>query len=191
MKTPFFLFLAGAVASTAFGAEYTIDSAHSAAGFAVRHMMVSKVRGAFSKVTGKVIYDPNNVAASSIEATIDMNTVNTQEPKRDAHLKSPDFFDAAQFPTMTFKSKKVSKTSSGQLHVLGDLTLRGVTKEVALAVTVSDPVKMPNGQRLGATATTTINRQDFGVKWSRNMDGGGVVVSDDVDVTLDIAVTGK
>lgn len=186
-KTVLFL-AAGAIA---FAADYTIDTAHSGAQFAVRHMMVSKVRGSFSKVSGKVSYDPKNIAATVIDATIDTTTVNTQDAKRDAHLKSPDFFDVAQFPSMTFKSKKVTAAAGGQLQVVGDLTLHGVTKEVALAVAPSEPIKTPQGQRLGATATTKINRQDFGVKWSRNMDGGGVVVSDEVDITIDIEMTGK
>lgn len=186
-----FSFLLLVLATYAFGAEFNIDSAHSGAQFAVRHMMVSKVRGSFSKITGKVSYDPKNLAATSIDATIDVTTVNTQDAKRDAHLKSPDFFNVEQFPSMTFKSKKVTAASGGQVQVVGDLTLHGVTKEVALAVTPSDAVKTPQGVRMGATATTKINRQDFGVTWSRKMDGGGVVVSDEVDITIDIEMTGK
>ena len=187
----FTLSLLLASASLSSGAEFNIDTAHSGVQFGVRHMMVSKVRGSFSKVAGKVTYDPKNLAATSIDATIDVNTVNTQDAKRDAHLKSPDFFNVEKFPTMTFKSKKVTAASGGNLTVLGDLTLHGVTKEVSLAVAPSEPVKTPQGVRMGATATTKINRQDFGVTWSRQMDGGGVVVGDEVEITIDIEMIAK
>ena len=114
--------------------EYQIDPVHSSAHFSVRHLMISNVRGEFAKVTGTVIYDPKNLKASSVEATIDATSINTHEPKRDDHLKSPDFFDVAKFPTLTFKSKRVEKAGKGKLRVRGDLTIRGVTREVVLEV---------------------------------------------------------
>jgi polyisoprenoid-binding protein YceI len=180
------LFLAGA--STVQAQTWTIDQAHSAANFAVRHLMVSTVRGDMGKITGTVNFDPKQPAAGSIEASIDVAGIDTREPGRDTHLKSADFFDVANFPTMTFKSRKIDAAAGGGYKVVGDLTLRGVTKEVVLDVEPLRPaIKDQRGAtRTGTTATTRINRQDFGVKWSRALDGGGVVVSDEVSITIDV-----
>jgi polyisoprenoid-binding protein YceI len=168
-------------------ASWTIDTAHSSAQFSVRHMMVSTVRGEFTKLTGAVDLDDNDLTSSRVEATIDMNTVDTREPKRDAHLKSPDFFDAANFPTATFKSTRVEKAGSG-FKVTGDLTLRGVTKPVVLEVdALSAQIKDQGGNlRTGTSARFKINRKDFGVNWSRTLDSGGLVVSDEVSVNIDV-----
>ena len=166
---------------------YKIDSAHSSANFSVRHMMISNVKGEFSKVTGSIDYDPKKPSASKIDATIDMDTVDTREPARDKHLKSPDFFDTAKYPTMEFKSKKVVAKGK-QLDVTGDLTLHGVTKEVVLHV--DGPSAEINdghgGLRRGASATTKINRQDFGVQYNKNLDGGGLAVGNEVDISIDV-----
>ena len=180
------LFLAGA--STVQAQTWTIDQAHSAAHFAVRHLMVSTVRGDMGKITGTVTFDPTQPSAGSIEASIDVAGVDTREPGRDTHLKSADFFDVANFPTMTFKSRKIDTAAGGGYKVVGDLTLRGVTKEVVLDVEPLRPaIKDQRGAtRTGTTATTRINRQDYGVKWSRTLDGGGVVVSDEVSITIDV-----
>jgi polyisoprenoid-binding protein YceI len=180
------LLLAGA--PTAQAQTWTIDQAHSAAHFAVRHMMVSTVRGDMGKITGSMNFDPKQPSAGSIEASIDMTGIDTREPGRDTHLKGADFFDVATFPTMTFKSRKIDAASGGGYKVVGDLTIRGVTKEVVLDVEPLRPaIKDQRGAtRTGTTATTTINRQDFGVKWSRTLDGGGVVVSDEVSITIDV-----
>jgi len=166
---------------------WNIDSAHSAVQFSVRHMMVSTVRGEFTKLSGTVDFDESNLAGLRVEATIDMTTVNTREAKRDAHLKSPDFFDVANFPTATFKSTRVEKSGSGYT-VTGELTLRGVTKEISLAVDPLSPqIKDQGGNlRTGTSARFTINRKDFGVNWSRTLDSGGVVVSDEVAVVIDV-----
>ncbi len=168
-------------------AEYKIDSAHSGAGFTVKHMMVSNVKGQFSKVAGVVNYDDQNPGAASVDATIDVTTINTNEPKRDTHLKSPDFFEVEKFPTMTFKSKKAVKGGRGLL-LTGDLTMKGVTKEVTLDVEVSPEVKgmRPNTFVRGANATTKVNRKDFGLTWNRAIETGGVVVSDEVLISIDI-----
>ena len=191
MKKALLLLLAAA-AAFAQPAVYDIDSAHSSATFAVRHMMISNVKGEFAKVTGTITYDPKNVAASKVEAVIDVNSINTREAKRDAHLKSPDFFDAAKYPTITFSSRQVS-SANGKIHVKGDLTMHGVTKEVVL--TLNEPPATVKDQRgnikLGAEATTQINRKDWGIVWNRAMDGGGVVVSDQVTITLDIEAAQK
>jgi polyisoprenoid-binding protein YceI len=180
------LFLAGA--STVQAQTWTIDQAHSAAHFAVRHMMVATVRGDMGKITGVVNFDPKQPAAGSIEASIDVAGIDTREPGRDTHLKSADFFDVANFPTITFKSKTIGAAAGGGYKVVGDLTIRGVTKEVVLDVEPLRPtIKDQRGAtRTGTAGTTKINRQDFGVKWSRMLDGGGVVVSDEVSITIDV-----
>jgi polyisoprenoid-binding protein YceI len=184
--------LLSALALPALAADYDIDSAHSAAQFSVRHLMVSNVRGSFKKVTGKVVFDEANPSATVVQASIDVSTVDTGEPARDTHLKSPDFFDLAKFPTMTFVSKSASKTSQG-IDLSGDLTLHGVTKSVVLHVSdITKEIKDPRGMlRVGATAMTVINRQDFGMVWNHNLDGGGVVVGNDVTITIDIEVARK
>ncbi len=175
-------------AGLAHAQSWTIDSSHSAASFAVRHMMVSTVRGDMGKVTGSVVFDPQNPTAGSVEATIDVSGINTREPARDTHLKSADFFDVAKFPTITFKSKKVEPAANGRFTITGDLTMKGVTKEVVLDAEPMRPfIKDQRGaSRTGTTATTKLNRQDFGLRWSRALDGGGVVVGDEVTVTIDI-----
>jgi polyisoprenoid-binding protein YceI len=167
---------------------WQIDPAHSAAQFSVRHLAISTVRGAFSKVKGTINLDDTDISKSSVDVIIDVSTVDTREPKRDDDLRSDRFFDVKDFPTMTFKSNKVEQVAPGKLKVTGDLTIRGVTKPVVLDVDgPTAPVKDPWGnQRAAATATTKVNRQDFGVKWNANMDNGGVVVGDDVSITIDV-----
>jgi polyisoprenoid-binding protein YceI len=169
------------------GTEWKIDSAHAAAQFAVKHLMISTVRGEFKGVTGTVNWDSQDLTKSVVDVTIDVTTVNTGEAKRDAHLKSPDFFDAGKFPTMTFKSTKIELATPGKLRVSGDLTIRGVTKPVVLDVDgPTPPIKDPWGnERVALNATGKVNRQDFGVKWNQSMDGGGVVVGDEVSITID------
>ena len=180
------LFLAAA--SSVQAQAWTIDASHSAAQFAVRHMMVTTVRGDMGKITGAVLFDAAKPAAGSIEATVDVTGINTREAGRDKHLKSADFFDVEKFPTITFKSKKIDPGAAGGFKVTGDLTMTGVTKEVVLDVEPLRPVikDQRGASRTGTTATTKLNRQDYGVNWSRALDGGGVVVSDEVSVTIDI-----
>jgi polyisoprenoid-binding protein YceI len=167
--------------------EWRIDPQHSSAQFSVRHMAISTVRGAFSKVIGTIVLDDNDVTKSTVDVTIDVSTVDTREPARDNDLRSDKFLDVAHFPTMTFKSKKVAQLAPGKLKVTGDLTIRGTTKEVVLDVEgPTAPVKDPWGnQRAAASASAKINRQDFGVKWNATLDNGGVVVGDDVNITID------
>ena len=191
-----YMVLAAALAiapSVMLAATYDIDPAHSTAQFKVRHLMVSNVGGEFGKVMGTIAYDQADPSKSSVEATIDATTIDTRQPQRDEHLKSPDFFDVAKFSTITFKSKKVEKAGEGKLKVTGDLTMKGVTKEVTLDV--DGPYAEINGGRgefkSGASATTKINRQDFGVSWSKTMDGGGLVVGDEVTVTIEIEMVKK
>jgi polyisoprenoid-binding protein YceI len=182
--------LTGAMAlqSSAATTAWKIDPQHTAAQFAVKHLMISTVRGEFKSVTGTVVWDDQDVTKSTVDVTIDARTVNTGEDARDKDLKSEKFFEVEKFPTITFKSKKVEADGSGKLKVTGDLTIHGVTKEVVLNVEgPTAPVKDPWGNtRVAASATTQVNRQDFGVKWNANMDGGGVVVGDTVNITIDM-----
>jgi polyisoprenoid-binding protein YceI len=172
--------------------EYKIDPAHSSAQFAVTHMMISTVRGEFGKLSGTVYFDPAKPEADKVDATIEVAAVTTREEKRDGHLKSPDFFDVAKYPQMTFKSTSAYK-EDGKLMVKGDLTIHGVTKPAVLTVEgPSAEMKDPYGmQRVGASATTKINRKDFGLVWNKTLDGGGMMVGDDVNITLDVEMTRK
>jgi polyisoprenoid-binding protein YceI len=168
--------------------NWQIDPQHSSAQFSVRHMAISTVRGAFSKVTGTINLDDKDISKSTVDVVIDVTTVDTREPNRDNDLRSDKFFDVAHYPTMTFKSKKVEQVAPGKLKVTGDLTIRGTTKEIILDVDgPTPPIKDPWGkQRAAASATTKVNRQDFGVKWNATLDNGGVVVGDDVSINIDV-----
>ena len=168
--------------------EWKIDPQHSSAQFSVRHMAISTVRGAFSKVTGTILLDDSDITKSTVDVTIDASTVDTREPDRDKDLRSDKFFDVAHYPSITFKSKRVQQVATGKLKVTGDLTIRGTTKEVVLDVEgPTAPMKDPWGNvRAAVTATTKVNRQDFGVKWNATLDNGGVVVGDDVNITIDV-----
>jgi polyisoprenoid-binding protein YceI len=178
---------APAPAAAAAPNTWAIDTSHTQAGFAVKHMMVSTVRGSFGKTEGTITWDGKDVSSIKADATIDTTTITTNNEKRDTHLKSPDFFDVAKFPTITFKSKRAEAAGAGKFKLIGDLTLRGVTKEVTLDVEgPSQPLVAQGRARVGATATLKINRQDYGVSWSRQLDGGGVVVSDEVAITLEL-----
>ncbi|MGA2186020.1 MAG: YceI family protein [Bryobacteraceae bacterium] len=161
---------------------WQIDPPHSSAQFSVRHMGISTVRGAFTKVSGNVQYEPSDLSKTSVDVTIDAASVDTRVEMRDNHLRSPDFFDVAKYPTLTFKSKRVELAGKGRLKVTGDLTIHGVTKTVVLDVEgPSDPIKDPKGnQHMGASATAKINRQDFGVS------GVPVMVGDDISITIDV-----
>jgi polyisoprenoid-binding protein YceI len=180
-----------AIATPAPAATWILDPAHSSVQFAVRHLMVSNVRGEFGTVAGTVEGDETKPTEAVIAATIDATSINTREPKRDEHLKSADFLDVAKHPTITFKSKRIDPAGDGKYRVSGDLTLRGVTKEVVLDVSdVTPPIKDPFGKtRAGATAKTKIDRKDFGINWSKAMDTGGVVVGDEVAITIDVEAT--
>lgn len=169
--------------------EWRIDSAHSAANFSVRHMMVTTVRGQLGQVRGTIEYDGNAMESVKADVTIDVQAINTQNQRRDDHLRSDDFFDVANHPAITFKSKRVDPATGGQFKLIGDLTIRGNTKEVALDIDgPAAMVKDQRGVRTGATATTRLKRLEYGLKWN-NMIEAGPVVSDDVTVTIDIQAT--
>ncbi len=166
------------------GDVYHLDKAHTNIGFSVKHMVITTVPGKFSDFDGSITFDPKNVLATSAEVTIKTASINTDNEKRDAHLRSPDFFDAEKFPVITFKSKRI-ENRNGQLIAIGDLTMRGVTKEIELPFTVTGPIVDPWGKtRIGIEASTTINRKDFGVNWNKALDSGGVVVSDEVKIEI-------
>lgn len=175
-------------ASAAFGAEWKIDGAHSSASFAVKHMMVSTVRGSFSGLKGTVDYDPANLNAAKANLIIDAKTVDTRNEMRDKDLRSPNFFDVEKYPEISFVSKKVAPGSGKSFQLIGDLTMHGVTKEVAFQIEGPEsPIKDGKGNlHSGATGTAHINRKDFGLVWNKNLDGGGVMVSDDVDLTIEV-----
>jgi polyisoprenoid-binding protein YceI len=164
---------------------WAIDPVHSHATFTVRHLVISNVRGEFGKTTGVVVLDEKDVTKSTVEATVDTGTIDTRVAKRDAHLKSPDFFDAAKYPTMTFKSTKVEKAGEGKLKVTGNLTIKDVTKPVVLDVTgPTAEVNAYGDTRRGISATTKINRRDFGLNWSQVVEAGPVV-GDEVTIEIE------
>jgi polyisoprenoid-binding protein YceI len=163
---------------------WNIDSGHSAAQFAVKHLMVSTVRGTLGTVKGTVKYDGKNLSSIVADVTIDVTAINSRHEKRDADLRSANFFDVEKFPTATFKSTRVEPAGAGKFRLIGDLTMHGVTKEVALDV--EGPVAA--GNRLGATATTRLNRRDFGLEWNRMVETVPVV-GDEVAVTIDLELS--
>lgn len=167
--------------------QWQIDPAHSAAHFSVRHLMISNVRGEFTKLSGSAVMDPADPSKSTVEVTIQAASINTREPQRDEHLRSADFLDVANYPTIIFKSKRNEAVELEYYKLTGDLTIRGVTKEVTLDVEgPTPPVKDPWGNvRAGVTASTKINRKDFGLVWNALVEGGGVMVGDEVKITLE------
>ena len=168
---------------------WKIDPAHSSAQFVIRHMMITNVRGGFSGVQGTVVYDLDDLNASSIDVTIDAKTLSTGDPTRDTHVKSADFLDVEKYPTITFKSKKITKDGDG-LKVIGDLTIHGVTKEVVLNVDgPTEEQKDPWGNvRVGASATTKIKRSDFGLTWNAALETGGIMLGDELKIELDVSL---
>jgi polyisoprenoid-binding protein YceI len=185
------LFIAAPAAAQS--TTWTVDSAHSVAEFSVRHMMVSNVKGAFARLTGTANWDGKNLATASVEVVIDAASIDTREPKRDAHLRSADFFDVEKFPTLSFKSTKIEAAGPGKAKMTGDLMIRGVTKSMTFDVTGPTPeIKDPGGNtRVGASAAATINRKDFGLVWNRALDAGGVVVSDEVTISIEVELVRK
>lgn len=168
--------------------QYQIDPAHSSVQFSIRHLMISNVRGGFRGVKGTISFDPDNLAASGIQAEIDVSTITTGDDTRDTHLKSPDFFDVAQYPTMSFASTEVEKIGDQEYRATGNLTIHGVTKPVVLKIEeVADEARDPWGNvRIAATAKGKISRKDFGLNWNAVLETGGVLVGDDVKIELDV-----
>ena len=167
---------------------YDIDATHASAAFSVKHMMVTNVRGEFSNLSGTVVIDDKNPSKSVVNVEIDASTIDTRNEKRDGHLKSPDFFDVAKYPKVTFKSTKVKKAGKGKLKVTGDLTMRGVTKSITLDVEgPTAEMKSPWGQSVrGVYATATINRKDWGLTWNKGLEAGGLLVGEEVKIIIDV-----
>lgn len=185
--------IALALPTFAFATTWTIDPDHSNVGFKVRHLMVSNVKGSFEKHTGVVEINDKDITKSKVEVNIETNSINTNVQKRDEHLRSADFFDVAKHPTMTFVSKKVAKAGKDKLKVTGYLTLHGITKQIVLDVEgPSKESKDPWGNiRKGATATTKINRKDFGLVWNAALETGGVAVGEEITITMEIEMIKK
>ena len=171
-------------------AIYQIDSRHAGAHFRVRHMMISWVNGEFSHITGSIAFDPANLPESHVEAAIDAGTVSTSEPQRDHHLRSADFLDVGRYPTITFQSTSIASAGEHGYKVDGELTIRGVTRDVTLEVeSVTPEIMDPDGWlRRGARATARIDRRDFRLMWNAVLESGGFVVGDDVEITLDVEI---
>ena len=167
---------------------WNLDAAHSGAEFKVKHMMISNVKGHFSKLSGALVLDESDPAKSKVEAQIDAASIQTREDQRDAHLKSADFFDVDKFPTLSFKSTSVKVTGDRELSVEGDLTIHGVTRKATFAVEgPTPPAKDPWGNsRVAVSATTKINRKDYGLTWNAALETGGILVGDEVTITLDV-----
>lgn len=167
--------------------NWNIDATHSGINFSIRHMVVSKVRGRFARYTGTVDLDDRDLTRSFVEATIDASSVDTGTPQRDVHLRSPDFFDVERYPQLRFRSTRIEKVEGARYRVVGDLTIRDVTREVSLDVEYGGRAKDPWGnERIGFVATTSLDRKDFGLGWNQLLEAGGVLVGDRVDVELEV-----
>ena len=167
-------------------AQWNIDKAHSSVGFTVKHLVISKVKGSFTSFSGNINFDSKDFTKSSVEMKVMVNSVDTDDKKRDDHLRSPDFFDVEKFPEMSFKSTKVIKGEGDSFQIVGNLTIKDVTKEVTFDCEFNGTVAFMGTNKAGFSAKTTINRQDFGVKWSKTLDTGSLVVGNDVEIYLEI-----
>ena len=168
-------------------ADWNLDPVHSAIAFSIRHLAISKIKGKFKDFEAKMVFDGKSVENGSAEFTIQVASIDTENEKRDNHLKSSDFFGAEENPTITFKSKKISAVKDGKFQITGDMTMRGVTKEVTFDCELHGVVQGPGGNtRAGFSAETTINRHDFGVSWSKTLDAGGLIVGNDVKLSLEL-----
>jgi polyisoprenoid-binding protein YceI len=175
------------VVSTAVATTWRVDPSHSHAEFAVRHLMISTVKGRFADVTGTLIGDETDPDNAAIELTIPVASIDTREQQRDAHLRSADFFEAERYPEIRFRSTRIAGSGSGQFTVTGDLTIRDTTRPVTLTVESGGRGKDPwGGERVGFSAATTINRRDFGLHWNQALETGGVVVGNEVKITVDL-----
>jgi polyisoprenoid-binding protein YceI len=174
--------------TTTAATTWNIDPAHSSAEFKVKHMMISNVKGNFAKVTGTLTLDESDLTTSRVEALIEAASLETRDAQRDTHLKSADFFHVEKFPTLTFKSTRVSLVRPGELAIEGDLTIRDATRKVVFEVEgPTPPAKDPYGNtRIAVSATTKISRKDFGLTWNAALEGGGILVGDEVTITLDV-----
>jgi polyisoprenoid-binding protein YceI len=167
-------------------AEWQIDAPHSSVQFKVSHLVISKVVGSFTDFSGKLSFDGKDVSGGSIQMTIQVASIDTDNADRDGHLTSPDFFEAEKYPEMSFKSKSVSKAEGGKFGLTGDLTIKGVTKEITFDCEFHGSVDFMGTSKAGFSAETTIDRQDFGLSWSRALETGGLVVGNEVEISLEL-----
>lgn len=177
-------------AATTTAADWQIDPAHTQVEFAVKHMMISTVKGRFARVSGSIHLDDANPARSSVEATIDAASIDTRVDQRDAHLRSADFLEAERYPAITFHSTRVEPQGEGRAKVTGDLTIRGVTRTITLDVNEEGRLKDPYGNdRIGFSATGKLDRREFGLTWNQALEAGGVLVGNEVKITIDVEAT--
>ncbi len=181
------IFALGVLAKGALAADtFTIDPVHSSVGFSVKHMVVSNVKGQFNDFAGTITYDEKDIAKWSVQVTIKAASIDTRDDKRNTHLKSPDFLDVEKYPEITFKSTKIEKSGDGYVAT-GNLTMHGVTKEIKIPFTLAGVITDPMGNvRLGVSALTSLNRQDYGVSWSKKLDNGGLIAGDEVAIDLEV-----
>ena len=178
------------IATLAGQTTWSVDPSHVEVGFAVRHLMISTVKGRFGTVLGTVLVDAGDFSTASVDVTIDAASIDTREPKRDAHLRSADFFDVETYPTLTFKSRRVEPRGADRYTLVGDLTMHGVTREVALDVTTEGMVRDPWGnEKAGFSAKGVINRRDFGLHWNAALETGGVVVGEEIKLAIEVELT--
>jgi polyisoprenoid-binding protein YceI len=172
--------------TTAARTTWAIDAAHTSVEFSVRHLMIATVRGRFGHVSGTVVTEGDDLAGAAVDVTIDPASLDTREAQRDTHLRSADFFDVERFPAITFKSRRVAEARGDAFTLIGDLTIRGITREVALSVESHGRAADPwGGQRAGFSATTRIKRSDFGLTWNQTLEAGGVLVGDEITIAID------
>ncbi|MFN7951770.1 MAG: YceI family protein [bacterium] len=186
----FALLMVAGTTAVARAETWRVDPSHSKVSFKIRHLMISNVEGRFTKFDASIQGDPGKPESAVVMATIDASSINTDDPKRDDHLRSPDFFEVAKYPTITFKSKAIRNWKESSFEVVGDLTMHGVTKEVVLAVTDLTPeIKDPWGNaKRGMTATATLDRTDYGIVWNKALEAGGVTVGNDVKITIELEI---
>lgn len=171
---------------------WKIDASHSLVEFSVKHLMIATVKGRFGQIDGHVHLDPTEITASDFDVTVDMGSIDTRDAGRDTHLKSPDFFDVEQYPTMTFRSKTITPKGDDEYTLVGDLTMHGVTKETKFDLTFEGQAKDPWGnQRVGLSATTSVNRKDFGLSWNTALETGGVMVGEKVKIEVHLEAIGQ
>ena len=174
------------LANPCWAASYSLDQAHSSIGFSIKHLMVSTIRGSFTDASGTIEFDPTALETFKASVTIQATSIDTNNEKRDNHLRSADFFDVANHPAITFTGKSLKKNGDSYL-IVGDLTLLNVTKEISIPCSIQGPIKMPSGgQAIGISGQTTINRKDFGMAWNKTMDQGGLMIGEDVAIDVNI-----
>jgi polyisoprenoid-binding protein YceI len=186
-----FLLISSLVTSAFAADKYEIDPAHSAVSFSVKHLVITNAKGNFKDFSGVIIYDDKKIENSTVDVKIKTASINTENEQRDTHLKGADFFDAAKYPEITFKSKQVKKQGKGYVCI-GTLSMHGVSKEITIPFNVNGVVKDPwGGTRIGTQAVTALNRKDYGLTWNKTLDNGGLAVGEDVNISLDVEAIKK